>query len=105
MLGFAENFVLRLAGTLLAKGIHPRRVARAKQRSKQKYMSTLTVKGNWNISKGRLKQTMARLTHDNLQLVEGKMDELVGRIQKRKAQSRKRLERLANDAEEFGGHQ
>ena len=44
-------------------------------------MSTLTVKGNWNIAKGKLKQKFAQLTDDDLQFVEGKEDELIGRIQ------------------------
>lgn len=69
-------------------------------------MSTLVAKGNWNIAKGKLKQTVARLTRDNLQFMEGKVDELVGRIQKRKGQSRKRFERAPDDADEyFSGHQ
>lgn len=43
----------------------------------------LSIKGNWNIIKGKLKQKYAQLTDDDLQYVEGKEDELVGRIQKR----------------------
>jgi uncharacterized protein YjbJ (UPF0337 family) len=53
-------------------------------------MSTLAIKGNWNITKGRLKQKFARLTNDDLQFIEGMEDELVGRIQKRTGQSRKK---------------
>jgi uncharacterized protein YjbJ (UPF0337 family) len=49
-------------------------------------MNTLVAKGNWNIAKGKLKQVLSRLTQDQLQFVEGKVDELVGRIQKRKGQ-------------------
>jgi uncharacterized protein YjbJ (UPF0337 family) len=49
-------------------------------------MSSLTAKGNWNIAKGRLKQKFAQLTNDDLQFVEGKEDELIGRIQKRTGQ-------------------
>jgi uncharacterized protein YjbJ (UPF0337 family) len=50
-------------------------------------MSNLVTKGNWNIVKGKVKQTLARLMHDNPQFIEGKIDELIGRIQKRKGQS------------------
>ena len=68
-------------------------------------MSTLAAKGNWNIAKGKLKQTFARFMHDDLQFIEGKVDELVGRIQKRKAQTRTRIERAAGHAHECGcGH-
>jgi uncharacterized protein YjbJ (UPF0337 family) len=65
-----------------------------------KNMSTLVAKGNWNIAKGRFKQKLARLLDDDLQFVEGKTDELIGRIQKRKGQSRKRFERAADDVDE-----
>ena len=43
----------------------------------------LTLKGDWNIIKGKLKQTYGELTDDDLKYVEGQEDELVGRIQKR----------------------
>ncbi|HEX9048502.1 MAG TPA: CsbD family protein [Verrucomicrobiae bacterium] len=65
-------------------------------------MSTLAAKGTWNIAKGKLKQTFARFMHDDLQFIEGKVDELVGRIQKRKAESRNRIERAADNADECG---
>ena len=43
-------------------------------------MNTLEVKGDWNITKGKLKQKWAKLTDDDLQYAEGKQEELVGRI-------------------------
>lgn len=46
-------------------------------------MNKLNIKGNWNEKKGKLKQQFAKLTDDDLTYVEGKEDELVGRIQKR----------------------
>jgi uncharacterized protein YjbJ (UPF0337 family) len=60
-------------------------------------MSTLTVKGNWNIAKGKLKQKFAQLTDDDLQFVEGKEDELIGRIQKRTGQAKDEIERTVNE--------
>ena len=65
-------------------------------------MSTLVTKGNWNIAKGRLKQKFARLTHDDLQFIEGMEDELVGRIQKRTGLSRKNIKHTVNEG--CGGH-
>jgi len=44
-------------------------------------MNLLQTKGKWNIFKGRLKQTCARLIHNDQQFFEGKADELTGRIQ------------------------
>ena len=60
-------------------------------------MSTLTTKGNWNIAKGKLKQKFAQLTDDDLQFIEGKEDELIGRIQKRTGRAQKEIERAVDE--------
>lgn len=46
-------------------------------------MNKLTFKGEWNEVKGKLKQKYAQLTDDDLTFVEGKDDELLGRLQKK----------------------
>jgi uncharacterized protein YjbJ (UPF0337 family) len=61
-------------------------------------MNTLEMKGNWNIIKGKLRQRWAKLTDDDLQYVEGKEDELIGRIQKCTGESRKNVERAIDEA-------
>lgn len=43
-------------------------------------MNEQTLQGNWNQIKGKLKQTYADLTDDDLLYEEGKDDELIGRI-------------------------
>jgi uncharacterized protein YjbJ (UPF0337 family) len=43
----------------------------------------LSLKGNWNVVKGKLKQSYGQLTDDDLSYNEGQEDELMGRIQKR----------------------
>ncbi len=60
-------------------------------------MKTLVIKGEWNIIKGNLKQKWAKLTDDDLQFVEGKQEELLGRIQKRTGQSREAVESAIKD--------
>jgi uncharacterized protein YjbJ (UPF0337 family) len=45
-------------------------------------MTKLELKGSWNQIKGKLKQKYAHLTDDDLLYVEGKEDELLGRLQK-----------------------
>ena len=55
-------------------------------------MKTLVIKGEWNIIKGRLKQKWAKLTDDDLEFIEGKQEELLGRIQKRTGESRDAVE-------------
>lgn len=44
--------------------------------------ATDKIKGNWNVVKGKLKQKYANLTDNDLTYVEGKEDELHGRLQK-----------------------
>lgn len=51
-------------------------------------MDKLRIKGNWNELKGRAKQEWADLTDDDLLYVEGKEDELLGRIQNRTGKTR-----------------
>jgi len=61
-------------------------------------MTKLEIKGNWNITKGKLKQKWAKLTDDDLQYVEGKSEEMLGRIQKRTGESREAVEKAVNEA-------
>jgi uncharacterized protein YjbJ (UPF0337 family) len=56
-------------------------------------MNKLEIKGDWNITKGKLKQKWASLTDDDLQYVEGKHEELFGRIQKRTGETRAAIEK------------
>jgi len=61
-------------------------------------MNTLEIKGDWNITKGKLKQKWAQLTDDDLQYVKGKNDELLGRIQKRTGETREAIEKAIKNA-------
>jgi uncharacterized protein YjbJ (UPF0337 family) len=54
-------------------------------------MDSLRIKGNWNQIKGKLKQKYAELTDDDLTFVEGKEDELLGKLQKRTGRTRDEL--------------
>lgn len=62
-------------------------------------MTKLEMKGDWNVTKGKLKQKWADLTDDDLKYTEGKQDELVGRIQRRTGQSREAVEKAIQAAE------
>ena len=61
-------------------------------------MNKLSFRGNWNEIKGKLKQKYANLTDDDLTFIEGKEDELFGRLQQRtgrtKEQLREEIEKL-----------
>jgi uncharacterized protein YjbJ (UPF0337 family) len=56
-------------------------------------MDKLRFKGSWNEVKGKLKQKYADLTDDDLTFMEGKEDELLGRLQRRLGRSRDEIRR------------
>lgn len=58
-------------------------------------MKTLTeLKGNWNETKGKLKQQFAILTDSDLLLIEGKQDEMLGKIQIKLGKSKEELHKI-----------
>lgn len=59
--------------------------------------SKLQIKGNWNEMKGKIKQKYADLTDDDLLYVEGKEEELYGRLQQRLGKSRAEVEKIVDD--------
>jgi uncharacterized protein YjbJ (UPF0337 family) len=61
-------------------------------------MNKLEIKGDWNITKGKLKQKWAKLTDDDLQYAKGKQEELVGRIQKRTGETREAVEKAIKES-------
>jgi uncharacterized protein YjbJ (UPF0337 family) len=61
-------------------------------------MSYLTeLQGNWKETKGKLKQKYAELTDDDLLFVEGKQEELMGRIQKKLGKTKEEVQTLISD--------
>jgi uncharacterized protein YjbJ (UPF0337 family) len=50
------------------------------------------LKGNWNQIKGNIKQKYADLTDDDLLYVEGKEDELLGRLQKKTGETKETVQ-------------
>ena len=58
-------------------------------------MDKLQLKGKWNQLKGAVKQEWADLTDDDLLYVEGKEDELLGRIQEKPERQKRSYFHLA----------
>ncbi|MHB1294683.1 MAG: CsbD family protein [Anaerolineae bacterium] len=54
------------------------------------------LKGKWTQFKGQVKQRWGELTDDDLDKIEGRRDELIGRIQERYGYTRERAEREAD---------
>ncbi len=59
-------------------------------------MNKLQLKGTWDQVKGRLKQTYGTLTDDDLIYVEGKEDELVGKLKSKLGKSEEEVRELLN---------
>ena len=55
------------------------------------------IKGNWNELKGKLKQQYADLTDNDLLYVEGKEDELHGRLQQKLGKTKEQLNTLLDE--------
>ncbi len=54
----------------------------------------LKLKGNWNIMKGKLKQSYGDLTEDDLTYEEGQEDELMGRLEKATGETKDKLKEM-----------
>jgi uncharacterized protein YjbJ (UPF0337 family) len=44
-------------------------------------MNTTELKGDWEVQKGKLKQRFAELTDNDLMFLDGKKDEMLGKLQ------------------------
>lgn len=56
--------------------------------------NTTELLGNWNQTKGKLKQKYAMLTDSDLLLVEGKHDEMLGRLQVKLGKTKNQLHKI-----------
>lgn len=56
-------------------------------------MNKLQWKGRWNEVKGKIKQQYADLTDDDLMYVEGKEDEVLGKLQQKTGKSKEEVEK------------
>lgn len=57
------------------------------------------IEGNWKQFKGHVKEQWGKLTDDDLDIISGKRDQLLGRIQERHGISRDEAEAQVNDWE------
>ena len=61
-------------------------------------MEKLTkIKGSWKETKGKLKQKFAMLRESDLLLVEGKQDEMLGRLQVRLGKTKEEIYKLISE--------
>lgn len=57
-------------------------------------MNTTEFKGNWEEQKGKLKQKFSTITDNDLLYLEGKKDEMIGKLQIKLGKTREEIEKL-----------
>ena len=58
------------------------------------------ISGNWKQFKGKVKEQWGKLTDDDLNVVEGKRDQLAGRLQERYGYTKEQVEKELKDWED-----
>ena len=62
-------------------------------------MNKNSLRGDWNMIKGKVKQKWGKLTDDDLMEINGQRDQLVGKLQKRYGLAKERAEKELSDFE------
>lgn len=60
-------------------------------------MNLTELKGNWNETKGKLKQKFAILSDSDLLLVEGKQEELMGSLQIKLGKTKEEMHKIISE--------
>jgi uncharacterized protein YjbJ (UPF0337 family) len=66
----------------------------------EKHMNSDRIEGNWKQVKGKIKEQWGKLTDDDLDVIAGKRDQLLGRIQERHGVARDEAEKQVRHFEE-----
>lgn len=62
-------------------------------------MNTEQMKGEWNVIKGKVREKWGKLTDDDLDVIAGKRDQLVGTLQKRYGLAKEKVEEQVQEWE------
>ncbi|HPR43468.1 MAG: CsbD family protein [Burkholderiaceae bacterium] len=62
-------------------------------------MNEDTISGNWKQFKGKVKETWGKLTDDDLDVIAGKRDQMIGKMQERYGVARDVAEKQVKDWE------
>jgi uncharacterized protein YjbJ (UPF0337 family) len=60
-------------------------------------MNTLEIKGEWAVAMAKLKQKYAILTDNDLMLIEGKKDEVLGKIQAKLGKTKEEFAKIISE--------
>lgn len=62
-------------------------------------MNQNTVEGSWKQIKGKVKEEWGKLTNDDIEVIAGKRDQLIGRLQERYGMAKETAEQRIRDFE------
>ena len=65
-------------------------------------LSQQALEGNWNEIKGKVREKWGQFTDDDLEMLKGKGEQLVGAIQRKTGEARDKIERFLAQAVEAG---
>jgi uncharacterized protein YjbJ (UPF0337 family) len=74
--------------------------ARRQSIPEESTMNDDRISGNWKQFKGKVKEKWGKLTDDDMDVAEGKRDQLVGRIQERYGYEKDQAEKELKDWED-----
>jgi uncharacterized protein YjbJ (UPF0337 family) len=60
-------------------------------------MNTTEIKGAWEVQKGKLKQKFATLTDNDLLFIDGKKEEMLGKLQVKLGKTKEELHKILAD--------
>ena len=60
-------------------------------------MNADTIKGNWKQFKGNLKEQWGKLTDDDFDVIDGRREQLLGKLQERQGLAREAAEKQISD--------
>ena len=60
-------------------------------------MNEDTIKGNWKQFKGNLKEQWGKLTDDDFDVIDGRREQLLGKLQERQSLAREAAEKQISD--------
>ena len=61
-------------------------------------------KGDWNILKGKIRENWGKLTDDDLTVISGKKDQLIGSLQKRYGYTKEKAEQELKEWDKKSKH-
>jgi uncharacterized protein YjbJ (UPF0337 family) len=60
-------------------------------------VNTQAIQGQWNTIRGKVKEKWGQLTEDDLQMLGGSIEQVIGKIQRKTGEQREKIEHFINE--------